>query len=297
MRGLRAPRSLLRGANGMIQASRSQAQAPLAARLITASDALAPTRTTTTAAPFAARPFSHSAPLQKEKKKSRQSPTYDSTEIVSRTSHTVDDADHDDLPGSKHPKPDPADPLNFADVASRLASLAAHHTEVLKLLQSGDRFSPDAIGALTVQPSRKDPTTYPLRELAEIVPRPGGRTVSLLLHEKDYVKPVMAAVQASPDFNQQPQRDPDNELELVLKIEATNKDVVVRRAKDAAQAWREKMRTVTEKRKKLHAKWQKDKAIVPDLKKRADKELQKLQDKEMKVVDAAEQQAVKKIQG
>ncbi|KAK1594512.1 ribosomal recycling factor [Colletotrichum navitas] len=297
MRGLRAPRSLLHGANGILQASRSQAQAPLAARLITASDALAPTRTTTTAAPLATRPFSHSAPLQKEKRKSRQSPTYDSAEIVSRTSHTVDDADHDDLPGSKHPKPDPADPLNFADVASRLASLAAHHTEVLKLLQSGDRFSPDAIGALAVQPNRKDPTTYPLRELAEIVPRPGGRTVSLLLHEKEYIKPVMAAVQASPDFNQQPQRDPDNELELVLKVEATNKDAVVRRAKDAAQAWREKMRAVTEKRKKVHAKWQKDRAIVPDLKKRADKELQKLQDKEMKVVDAAEQQAVRKIQG
>ncbi|GKT91601.1 ribosomal recycling factor [Colletotrichum tofieldiae] len=203
-------------------------------------------------------------------------------EIVSRTSHTVDEADHDDLPGSKHPRPDPSDPLNFADVASRFSSLAAHHAEILKKLQSGDRFSPDAIGALA---------------LAEIVPRPGGRTVSLLLHEKDYVKPVMAAVQASADFNQQPQRDPDNELELILKVEATNKDAVVRRAKDAAQAWRDKMRTVTEKRKKVHAKWQKEADIVPDLKRRADKELQKLQDKEMKVVDAAEQQAVRKIQG
>ncbi|KAK2004793.1 ribosomal recycling factor [Colletotrichum falcatum] len=298
MRGLPAPRSLLRGTNGMILATRSQTQAPLAARLMTASDSLTPTKktTTTTASPLAARPFSHSGPLLK-KKKAPQYPTNDSPEIVSRTSHTVDEADHDDLPGSKHPKPDPADPLNFADVASRFESLAAHHTEALKLLQSGDRFSPDAIGALVVQPDRKDPTTYPLRELAEIVPRPGGRTVSLLLHEKDYVKPVMAAVQASPDFNQQPQRDPDNELELVLKVEATNKDAVVRRAKDAAMAWRDKIRTVTEKRKKAHAKWQKDKAIVPDLKRRADKELQKLQDKEMKAVDTAEQQAVRKIQG
>ncbi|GKT43093.1 uncharacterized protein ColSpa_03274 [Colletotrichum spaethianum] len=295
MRGLRAPSSLLRGANGVLPAARSQTRAPIAARLITASNAR-PQATTTTTAPLAARSFSHSSPLQK-KKKAPQYPTYDSAEVVSRTSHTVDEADHDDLPGSKHPKPDSSDPLNFADVASRFSSLAAHHTEILKKLQSGDRFSPDAIGALTVQPDRKDPTTYPLRELAEIVPRPGGRTVSLLLHEKDYVKPVMAAVQASADFNQQPQRDPDNELELILKVEATNKDVVVRRAKDAAQAWRDKMRTVTEKRKKVHAKWQKETDIVPDLKRRADKELQKLQDKEMKVVDAAEQQAVRKIQG
>ncbi|KAJ0162567.1 hypothetical protein CTA2_4356 [Colletotrichum tanaceti] len=302
MRGLRVFNSLIRGPNGILSAARSQAQTPLAARLIAASNALPQTTaaaaaTTTTTNPLAVRSFSQCSSLQK-KKKSPQYPTYDSPEIVSQTSHTVDEADQDDLPGSKHPKPDPADPLNFADVASRISSLASHHAEILKKLQSGDRFSPDAIGALVIQPDRKDPaTTYPLRELAEIVPRPGGRTVSLLLHERDYVKPVMAAVQASPNFNQQPQQDPDNELELVLKVEATNKDVVVRRAKDAAQAWREKMRNVTEKRKKVHAKWQKEASIVPDLKRRADKELQKLQDKEMKVVDAAEQQAVRKIQG
>ncbi|KAL0935402.1 ribosomal recycling factor [Colletotrichum truncatum] len=285
MRVLRASNSLLRSANGLRQASRSQ-QTPLATRLIAASSV--PT----------ARPFSHTTTLQK-KKKAPSYPTNDSPDVVSRTSHAAPaehESDPDDVPGSKHPKPDPTEPLNFADVASRFQSLAAYHTEILKKLQSGDRFSPDAIGALTIQPSKKDPSTYPLRELAEIVPRPGGRTVSLLLHEKDYVKPVMSAIQASADFNQQPQRDPDNELELILKVEPQNKDVVVRRAKDAAQAWRDKMRTATEKRKKVHAKWQKDGSIVPDLKRRADKELQKLQDKEMKAVETAEQQAVRKLQ-
>ncbi|WYZ44373.1 hypothetical protein EsH8_VII_000809 [Colletotrichum jinshuiense] len=316
MRGFRTPNSLLRGANGLLPAARryhvtvfpreepqltqssSQTQSPLAARVVAASNLLP--RHQHSATPAAAtRPFSQSAALQK-KKKAPQYPTNDSPEVVSRTSHSApsaDDADHDDLPGSKHPKPDPADPLNFADVASRFVSLATFHTDILRKLQSGDRFSPDAIGALSVQPSKKDPSTFPLREIAEIVPRPGGRTVSLLLHEKDYVKPVMAAVQASPDFNQQPQRDPDNELELILKVEPQNKDVIVRRAKDAAQAWREKMRTVTEKRKKVHAKWQKEASIVPDLKRRADKELQKLQDKEMRAVETAEQQTVRKLQG
>ncbi|KAK1624957.1 ribosomal recycling factor [Colletotrichum phormii] len=297
MRGLRAPNSLLRGANGILPASQSAIQAPLAARLMITSNLRPQANTAAAVTPATIRPFSQSTTLQKKKKNEPKYPTADSPAVVSRTSHTADEADTDDLPGSKHPKPDPTDPLNFADVASRFASLSSHHTEILKKLQSGDRFSPDAIGALAIQPDRKDPsTTYPLRELAEIVPRPGGRTVSLLLHDKDYVKPVMAAVQASPDFNQQPQRDPDNEFELVLKVEATNKDVVVRRAKDAAQAWRDKMRVATEKRKKLHAKWEKEKSIVPDLKRRADKELQKVQDKEMKVVDAAEQQTVKKLQ-
>ncbi|OLN84407.1 hypothetical protein CCHL11_05920 [Colletotrichum chlorophyti] len=291
MRGQQAHNALLRGANGLLTASRSRSQVPLAARLVATTGPL-PKQQATVAR---TRPFSQCRPLQK-KKKAPSYPTNDSPEIVSRTSHTDSPEDHEDLPG-KHPKPDPSDPLNFADVASRFASLATFHIEILRKLQSGDRFSPDAIGAVVVQPSRKDPTTFPLRELAEIVPRPGGRTVSLLLHEKDYLKPVMAAIQASSDFNQQPQRDPDNELELILKVEATNKDVVVRRAKDAAQAWRDKMRTVTEKRKKTHAKWHKEGAIVPDLKRRADKELQKVQDKEMKVVDAAEQQAVRKLQG
>ncbi|KAF9869621.1 ribosomal recycling factor [Colletotrichum karsti] len=290
MRAFRAPNSLLRGVNGLAQVSRSQTQAPLAARLVAPSTHLTTTRA-----------FTNSSPLAK-KKKAPNYPTSDSPEIVSRTSHsaTPNNKDHesdpDDVPGSKHPKPDPADPLDFADVASRFQSLAAFHTDILKKIQHGDRFSTEAIGALSVQPNRKDPACYPLRELAEVVPRPGGRAVSLLLHEKDYVQPVMSAVQASPDFNQQPQRDPDNELELILKVEPQNKDEVVRKAKDIAQAWREKMRHVTEKRKKTHAKWQKEGSIIPDLKKRADKELQKVQDKEMKVVEQTEQQTLRKLQ-
>ncbi|TDZ33838.1 Hybrid signal transduction histidine kinase K [Colletotrichum spinosum] len=250
--------------------------------------------------PAATRTFTSTTALSKKKNKAPSYPTNDSPAVVSKTSHSApaehDAADPDDVPGSKHPKPDPSDPLNFADVASRFQSLATFHTDILKKIQAGDRFSPDAIGALAVQPDKKSGATFPLRELAEIVPRPGGRTVSLLLHERDYVKPVMAAVQASADFNQQPQRNPDNELELVLKVESQGKDVVARKAKDAAQMWRDKMRAVTEKRKKVHAKWQKDAAIVPDLKRRADKELQKLQDKEMKDVDAVEQQTIRKIQ-
>ncbi|KAI8223563.1 hypothetical protein K4K54_006042 [Colletotrichum sp. SAR 10_86] len=283
MRPFRATSTLLRGANGLAQASRSQTQAP---RLVASQTLLL------------RRAFTSSPPLEKKKKSPPSYPTADSPAVVSRTSHTAPDheSDPDDPSGSKHPKPDPADPLDFGDVASRFAALATHHMDILKKMQTGDRFSPDAIGALPVHPDKKDPAqSYPLRELAEIVPRPGGRTVSLLLHEKDYLKPVMSAVQASPDFNQQPQRDPDNELELILKVEPQNKDAVVRKAKDAAQAWREKMRAVTEKRKKLHTKWNKDKFIVPDLKRRADTELKKIQDKEMKGVDAVEEQTIRKL--
>ncbi|KAF6829045.1 ribosomal recycling factor [Colletotrichum plurivorum] len=298
MSRLKVSDSLLRGANGFLQASppltispnsQIQAQAPLAARLIAASHPSV----------AAVRPFSQTTSLSKKKNKERSSPVADSPAVVSRTNHSApadNDADADDVPGSKHPKPDPLDPLNFADVASRFKSLATHHSEILRMIASGDRFSPDAIGALAVQPDRKDPTTYPLRELAEIAPRPGGRAVSLLLHERDYVQPVMAAVQASPDFNQQPQRDPDNELELILKVEPEPKEEVVKRAKAAAQSWRDKLRNVTEKRKKVHAKWAKESAIVVDLKRRADKELQKVQDKEMKSVDTLEQQTIRKIQ-
>ncbi|KAI1496011.1 ribosome recycling factor [Biscogniauxia marginata] len=198
--------------------------------------------------------------------------------------------DHDG--GSKHPTPDPSEPLEFADVLSRASKHDAHYREVLKRLRSGGRFNADAIGALQVQPDRKSGTTYPLRELAQVIPR-GGRTVSLLVHEEGYIRAVMSAVQASEDFNQQPQRSPDNELELVLKVEPESREDNVKRARAACNEWRDRVRSVRQRRDKLHATWQKEKLIVPDLKKAADKALDKIIKAKMAEIDAAEKEALK----
>lgn len=206
------------------------------------------------------------------------------------TEKSIESSAEDD--GPKHPQPSPDEPLNFADVESRLRKHAEHFKAALKKLQTGARFDPDVIGGLRVTVDKKSGEAYPLHELAQVVPR-GGRTVSLLVHDGEYVKPIMSAVQGSPQFNQQPQRDPDNELELVLKVEAEKPEDLVKRIKAVAHEWRERIRAVRQKRDKLHVTWKKDGTLGPDLKRTADKDLDKLIKAAIAEVDDAEKATVK----
>jgi ribosome recycling factor len=210
------------------------------------------------------------------------------TETKGKSTSTGTSADE----GPKHPQPSPDEPLDFADVESRLRKHAEHFRAAFKKLHTSGRFDPDVIGALRVTVDKKEGLAYPLRELAQVVPR-GGCAVSLLVHDADYVKPIMSAVQSSPEFNQQPQRDADNELELVLKIEPEKREDLVRRVKATAHEWRERVRAVRQKRDKLHATWKKDGTLGPDLKRTADKELEKVIKAAITEIDDAEKSGIK----
>ncbi|KAK8016342.1 ribosomal recycling factor protein [Apiospora rasikravindrae] len=194
---------------------------------------------------------------------------------------------------SQHPTPTPEEALDFADVHSRLTKLASHANESLKKIKSGGRFNPDLIGSVKVQPDRKESSvSYPIRELASVIPK-GGRTISLLVHEAAYIKPIMSAVQAHRDFNQQPQRSPDNELELILKVEPEKREDLAKRVKAICHDWRERIRDVRQRRDKLHAAWKKDGSMLPDAKRKADTELDKVIKAEVAKVDAAEKETMK----
>ncbi|KAL5606036.1 uncharacterized protein BROUX77_003229 [Berkeleyomyces rouxiae] len=197
---------------------------------------------------------------------------------------------------SEHPAADPQQPRNLADVESRWARTAAHYTDALKQFKSGGgAFDADALGALAVRVgSGKTAATYPLRELAQVVPRT-ARSVSLLAFEKDYIKPLMSAVQAAPDFNQQPQPDKDNELELVLRIEAVPAEQLTKKLTGLCHAWREQIRAIRTKREKLVQTWAKDKTVLPDVAKAVSADLLKVMQKHIKSVDAAETQATNDI--
>ncbi|KAI1431779.1 ribosome recycling factor [Xylaria sp. CBS 124048] len=245
----------------------------------------------------------HSTPIpHKVKKKgseasSKSSGSSSSSSSSSGTSSSgsAQESSEADESGSKHPKPSPEEPLNFADVQSRLAKHAEHFRSALKKMHTAGRFDPEVVGGIKVTVDKKSNTVYPLRELAQVVPR-GGRTVSLLVHDEEYVKPIMSAVQSSPDFNQQPQRDADNELELVLKVEAEKPEDVVRRVKAVAHEWRERVQGVRQKRDKLHETWKKGGLVGPDLKRTADKELQKVIKEAADEVNTAEKAALKVVQ-
>ena len=136
--------------------------------------------------------------------------------------------------------------------------------------------------------------SFPLAELSQIVPRQ-GRLVSLLVNDKRYIQPIMTAIQVSPDFNQQPQRSADNDLELLMRVEGDRPEELVKRTKEAAMAWRDRARKARSTHDKLLKDGKKSGAILPDMVRRAEKELQKLQDAKMKAIDAAENRLIKEL--
>ncbi|KAF7549252.1 hypothetical protein G7046_g8411 [Stylonectria norvegica] len=105
----------------------------------------------------------------------------------------------------------------------------------------------------------------------------------------------MSAVQSSNEFNQQPQRADDNDLELLLKVEPERKDEVSRRIKEAAQAWRERVRQARTKYERVLKDWKKNGTVLPDMVKKAEKELQKVQDKKMKEIDQEEASTIRQL--
>ncbi|VUC29673.1 unnamed protein product [Clonostachys rosea] len=249
--------------------------------------------------------FSTSQQLQKKRK------------IAAPKGSRHDEADVEDAPSGKRkggaPPPSASndaveeiDPLDFTALINAFGPIDAHFKAQLQALSHGGRFNPTNLGALTVHVTSHAMaddasgamTTvaedFPLSELAQIVPR-SGRTISLLVHDRSYIKPIMSAVQASPDYNQQPQRSEDNDLELLLKVEMERKEDVARRVKETTQVWRERVRAARTKHEKVIKDWKKNKTITSDVARKADKELQKLQDKKMKEIDGEETKAISSL--
>ncbi|KAM0329205.1 hypothetical protein ACHAQA_004504 [Verticillium albo-atrum] len=285
MNSFRANRLALPRANALLRAATRQNVAPLSAALTALP----------TAAPRPARPFSTTPPALKKSKAKKMVEQEDHNPSSASAPASAPAADHDeDADAARHPKPDPADPLNTDDLTSRWTALDTHFRDALRRLATGGRFNPDSIGALAVAPDPKSPERFPLRELAQVVPK-GGRTVSLLAHDKAHLKPIADAVQASPDFNQQPQPSPDNDLELLLKVEPERKEDLVARARALTLAWRERVRHASDRRKKVVAKWAMQKEIGPDLRKKVDAEAQKKQNKVMEGIDQIEKQTLQRF--
>lgn len=216
----------------------------------------------------------------------------------------ADEWDEDQLPSeSRHKTRDKFTPpsdfdheaaFDLGDVDTAYAKIDERFEKRLQEFKaSGGRFNPDMLGQLKVKTTGgaegAGPTLYPLRELASIVHR-GGRSVSLLVSDASYIKPIMSAVQNSEQFNQQPQRDPDNDLELLLRIEPENPDEQAKRLKAECNGWKDAVRDVLATRKSKHATWQKAKHLTKDDVKNLDKKVKSLQDKKIEAIEKKEKQ-------
>lgn len=184
--------------------------------------------------------------------------------------------------------------FDLGDVDAEYARVDERFEKRLQEFKVGGRFNPEMLGQLRVKPDRDSAQSWPLRELAQVVHR-GGRSVSILVSDAEYVKPIMSAVQASDDFNQQPQRDPDNELELLLRIEPEDPEEQQRRLRGEITAWRDAVRGVMGARKHRHAAWLKEKHVTKDDVKALEKKIKSMQDKKIEQVDKSEKQILQQM--
>ncbi|KAH7001580.1 Aldehyde/histidinol dehydrogenase [Ilyonectria destructans] len=258
-----------------------------------------PRRSITAALPTQStvRLFSSSTPLLKKRKIAIPTDSPKHRDAVASNDAPAPSSKSSKSSSPKAGQANPEDPLDFSVVTDAYAPIDVHFKAQLAGMIHGGRFNPTNLGALPV--SVKDPgadaaASFPLSELAQVVPR-SGRTISLLVNDKDYIKPIMSAVQASREFNQQPQRSEDNDLELLLKVELERKDDVARRIKETMQAYRERIRQVRSRHEKTLKDWKKNGTVLPDVVKRAEKELQKVQDKKMKELDQEEAQMIRQL--
>ncbi|KAL1839521.1 hypothetical protein VTJ49DRAFT_1423 [Mycothermus thermophilus] len=199
---------------------------------------------------------------------------------------------------------DQLDPFDLTDLTTAFDRAEEHFTSELKKLRSagGGKFTAEAIGAIPVQPDRKNPQTFPLRELATIAPLGGGsgggagaRRWSILAFDESSIKPILSAVQRAEGFNQQPQRNPDNPLELVMTAEPERVEETAKRAKEACQAWRDRVRGDAHKRTELVKKLKSKGKMLGDDVRRLTEKVQKLQDERMKVIQQREKEVVNAI--
>ncbi|TLD28471.1 hypothetical protein PspLS_04197 [Pyricularia sp. CBS 133598] len=261
-------------------------------RLLTSS-ALQPTSPWITPAPTCTRCFSSSATLFAKGKNAKGSKKNAQEAPSSRKQSEDDEADTQ----GRRSKPEvPAeDPFVLDETEEAYARVAARGEDKLKAIRMGSRFTPEVLGKVPVTLSKKaGGKTVPLEETALVDVRQ-GRMVQLTLFEAENRKAVISAIQASDQFNQQPQQDPEDPTILTLKVEPEKLEDQLRNAKDVAHAWREGLRKVTNARQKKHSQWKDGKIITRDDKTKLDKVVQKMQDIRMKAVDAAEERAVQAL--
>jgi ribosome recycling factor len=197
------------------------------------------------------------------------------------------------------------DPFDLQDIIDAFNRVEEHFMSELRKIRhsGGGKFTADAIGAIPVQPDKKNPQTFPLRELATIAPVGGGsagggagaRKWSILAFEESSIKPIMSAVQRAEGFNQQPQRNPENPLELVMTVEPETKEATAARAVKTCTAWRDRVRNEAHKRIDIHKKLFAQGKLVKDDAKRLNDKVQKLQDERMKVIKTREKEVTDAI--
>ncbi|EMC95201.1 hypothetical protein BAUCODRAFT_123670 [Baudoinia panamericana UAMH 10762] len=185
------------------------------------------------------------------------------------------------------------DPFNFSMLEADVAATIERLKNDLSKLRAGGRFNPEVLENLRVQPDKSSQQTVKLSDLSQVIPK--GRTVQIVVGEKDHVKPTMTAIQSS-NLSLAPQPDPTgvNPLLLVINIPpptAESRKKVVDEATKAGERASTSLRDARGKQQKKLRALQLNKSVRPDDLKKAGTMMEKVVEKGVadvkRVVDGA----------
>ncbi|KAK3067077.1 hypothetical protein LTR53_016256 [Teratosphaeriaceae sp. CCFEE 6253] len=173
------------------------------------------------------------------------------------------------------------DPSDFSALEADIATLLDRLKTDLSQLRAGGRFNTELLENLRVQVDKTSKTTVKLSDVAQVVPK--GRTVQVMVGEKDHVKLVSSAI-ASSTLSLTPQPDPTgtNPLLLVINIPpptADSRRAVVNEASKAGEKASTNLRDARGKQQKKIRAMQVSKTARPDDLAKAGKAMEKVVEK------------------
>ncbi|GAB1740925.1 hypothetical protein NU219Hw_g5995t2 [Hortaea werneckii] len=173
------------------------------------------------------------------------------------------------------------DPFDFSTLEADIAAITERLKNDLSKLRAGGRFNPEVLEALRVQPDKSSKETVKLNDVAQVIPK--GRSVQILVGEKDHVKPVTSAITSS-NLSLTPHPDPTgaNPLMLVINIPpptAESRKAAVQEATKAGEKASTSARDARGKQQKKLRGMQLNKSVRPDDLKKAGTQMEKVVEK------------------
>ncbi|RKF72213.1 CELP0024 Effector like protein [Golovinomyces cichoracearum] len=173
-----------------------------------------------------------------------------------------------------------SDPYDYSDLKAGIEKCQLRmKAEFEKILRGRSLF--DTLDNMRVAVQRDIKRTEQLSNLAHIVPMP-GRKMSIQVGDKAHLKPIIAAIQASPGMNLQPIQDAQDPLKLTLPIPSQTKETRDRAIAEANSLCEMAITGIRATRAVMHKKLRNmelKKLARPDDLKKAHKEMEKLVEK------------------
>merc|ERR1712070_994402 len=173
------------------------------------------------------------------------------------------------------------DPFDFSTLEADIAAITERLKYDLSKLRPGGRFNPEVLEALRVQPDKSSKETVKLNDVARVIPK--GRSVQILVGEKDHVKPVISAITSS-NLSLTPHPDPTGASPLMLVINippptAESRKAAVQEAAKAGEKASTSARDARGKQQKKLRGMQLYKSVRPDDLKKAGTQMEKVVEK------------------